>query len=70
MSTRGRNDHHYLFDCPTWKHERWSMGKNLGRNAKSLSFVLSNRKGVEELLKLVGRTERLKSTFGEVDPTS
>jgi hypothetical protein len=56
----------------TVRHEntRWSLGKKLGRNAKSLSYVLSNGKGVKELLKYVERTERLKNTPGEVDPTA
>jgi hypothetical protein len=52
--------HHYLFDCPTWKHKCWNMMKKLRRNAKSISFILNNWKGIAELLKYVGKTKRLK----------
>jgi hypothetical protein len=62
--------HHYLFECLTWRHKRWNMGKKLGKTAKSLSYILSSKKGVEELLKFVGRTEQFKNTFGDVDPTN
>jgi hypothetical protein len=61
--------HHYLFDCSTWKYERWDMGKTLGRNAKLMEYILSNEKGIKKLLKFVRRTERFKHTNGEVDPT-
>jgi hypothetical protein len=45
------------------------MGKKLGRKAKSLSHILTNRIAVTELLKYIGRTKQFKNTFGEVDPT-
>jgi hypothetical protein len=45
------------------------MGKKLGRKAKLLSHILTNRIAITELLKYIGRTEQLKNTFGEVDPT-
>jgi ribonuclease HI len=61
--------HHYLFDCPTWRHKRWSMGKKLGKNAKSMEHILSKEKGIKEVLKYVGRTERFKYSNSEVDPT-
>ena len=34
--------HHFLFDCPTWRHERWSMGWVLGPKAKLADHVLNN----------------------------
>ena len=56
--------HHYLFNCPAWRAEHWCMGKALGREAKSLQHVLSSEKGVDELLRFLGRTERFKATYG------
>jgi hypothetical protein len=61
--------HHYLFDCPTWKPERWNMGKKLGHNMKIILYILNSQKGITEMLKYVGRMERLKDTFGEVNHT-
>ena len=52
--------HHYLFDCKTWKHERWLMGRSLGRASKSLRSLLNTKQGVKEVLKFIGRTKRLK----------
>jgi ribonuclease HI len=62
--------HHYLFDCPTWRHERWHMSKKLGRKSKSLSHILTSESSIAELLKYVGRTEKFKNTFGEVNPNA
>jgi hypothetical protein len=45
------------------------MGKKLGRNAKSMEYILSKEKGIEEVLKCVGRTERFKHSNSEVNPT-
>ena len=58
--------HNFLFDCPTWWHERWFMGRSLGSKAKSVDHVLSSQKGVEVLLKFVRSTGRLKHPAGEV----
>ena len=58
--------HHFLFDCPTWQHERWSMGRALGPKAKSADHILNNQKGVEVLLKFVGSTGRLKHPAGDI----
>ena len=60
--------HHYLFDCMTWKHERWFMGQKLGRAAKSADHMLNTCKGVQELLKFIGHTSRFKKTLGDVLP--
>jgi hypothetical protein len=45
------------------------MVKELGWNTKSLAYILSKQKGIVKLLKYVGRTERFKNTYGEVDPS-
>ena len=52
--------HHYLFDCRAWKHERWLLGRSLGRASKSLQSLLNTKRGIKELLKFVGRTKRFK----------
>ena len=39
------------------------MGKALGHKAKSLWHVLSSVKGIDELLRFLGRTERFKATY-------
>jgi hypothetical protein len=45
------------------------MGKQLGWNTKSMVHILGKEKGIEEVLKYMGRTEQFKSSNGEVDPT-
>ena len=40
------------------------MGKALGRDAKSLRHVLGSAKGIDELLRFLGRTEWFKATYG------
>jgi len=52
--------HHFLFDCPAWKHERWLMGQALGWDASSMTQVLNSLEGVNVVLKFVGRTECFK----------
>ena len=42
------------------------MGKKLGRLAKSTECVLNTPEGVKELMAFVGRTARLKGTYGDV----
>jgi hypothetical protein len=46
------------------------MSKKMGRKLKSLSHILTSKSGIAVLLKYVGRTERFKNTFGEVDPNA
>ena len=57
--------HHFLIDCPTWRHERWHVAKKLGRDAKSLSRLLNTRKGIGEVFKFVGQTGRFKANYGD-----
>ena len=42
------------------------MGKKLGRLVKSTECVLNTLEGVKELMAFVGRTARLKGTYGDV----
>ena len=58
--------HHFLFDCATWRHERWPMSNILGRAAKEANSVMNTLKGVAELMKFVGCTGRFKGTLGEL----
>jgi ribonuclease HI len=58
--------HHFLFDCTTWKHERWHMGAKLGRASKSIVKVLNTQKGIGEVLKFVGRTGRFRGCYGDL----
>ena len=53
--------HHYLFDCPTWRHERWHMGQALRRDAESETCAINDIKGVKAVLKFVGRTDCFKN---------
>jgi hypothetical protein len=45
------------------------MRKKLRCNPEPISYILNIQKGITEMLKYVGRMERFKETFGEVDPT-
>src|SRR6266481_1076869 len=58
--------HHFLFECMTWHHERWYLGKELGSLAKAVDCMLNMKKGVTELLRFIGQTTRLKQIYGEV----
>src|SRR6266481_8815110 len=49
--------HHFLFECMTWHHKRWYMGKELGSSAKAADCVLNTKKGVTELLRLLGKLQ-------------
>ena len=60
--------HHFLFDCPTWWHEHWSMGWMLRPKAKSADHVLNSQKGVEVLLKFVRSTGWLKCPACDASP--
>ncbi|KII89050.1 hypothetical protein PLICRDRAFT_139242 [Plicaturopsis crispa FD-325 SS-3] len=44
------------------------LEKELGRDASSLSYLHTTRRGIKALLKYVHATGRLKSTFGDVSP--
>ena len=58
--------HHFLFNCQMWRHECWMMGQALGHNAKSLQHILNSKLGAGELMKFVGRTGRLKASYGDI----
>lgn len=56
--------HHFLFDCPQYRHERHILQRRLRRNAGSLKYLLSQEDATIPLLKYVHATGRLKSTYG------
>ena len=60
--------HHFLFECPAYRNERHILAQALGRKATSLKFLLNHKKGTKELLKYIGRTGRLRRSFGDVTP--
>ena len=58
--------HHFLFNCRSWQHKRWHIGKKLGRLAKSTECMLNTPEGVKELMAFVRKMARLKGTYGDV----
>jgi hypothetical protein len=56
---------HFLLDCPHYRKERHILQRKLRRNARSLSFLLSNTTAVIPLLKFVHSTGRFKIFFGK-----
>jgi hypothetical protein len=54
-----------------WEHynrARALLQHRLTRNTFNLQFLLSDRKGIPHLLRFIGNTGRLKTTFGNVRP--
>ncbi|EIW79477.1 hypothetical protein CONPUDRAFT_125804 [Coniophora puteana RWD-64-598 SS2] len=58
--------HHYLFDCPAWGRARHALIRALGRDAESLSFLLTNTKATQPLMRYVNATGRFKAIFGDL----
>ncbi|KIO03635.1 hypothetical protein M404DRAFT_93986, partial [Pisolithus tinctorius Marx 270] len=58
--------HHFLFQCPRYDREWYVMQRALGRDATSLSFLLSNPKAHPHLLKYVDTTKCFHHVLGEV----
>jgi hypothetical protein len=58
--------HHFLFDCISYGHERHKRYMVLWRDSDSLSFLLSDLKGIRELGLYVNRTRRFRHIFGEI----
>jgi len=57
---------HFLFNCPAYRYERHELDRALGRLNRNLEAILDNRKLTQELLRYIGRTKRLKRTFGNL----
>lgn len=58
--------HHYLFDCPQYRRERHLLSIALGRNAISLSYILTSEKATPHFIRFINSTGRFKPTFGEL----
>lgn len=63
------NVHHFLFQCPRYERERHRLFLTLGRQATSISYLLTNTNAQVHLLKYVNATKRMTGTFGEVPTT-
>jgi ribonuclease HI len=57
---------HFLFECQAYQYERHDLDKALGRHSRDLEAIMSNKERTRELLRYIGRTKRLKKTFGDV----
>lgn len=57
--------HHYLLMCPKYNLPRRELLATLGRDARSLSTLLSSKEALRPLFKYIARTGRLKETFGD-----
>lgn len=60
---------HFILECPTYAKERFWLRTKLGRGANSIKLMMSNEKTMKLLIRYVGKTERLKSSFGDVPTT-
>ncbi|KAJ7723456.1 hypothetical protein DFH07DRAFT_695397, partial [Mycena maculata] len=50
---------HFVFFCSRFTHHRTKLRTALGRKATSLSYLLTNEKGIHHLLRYVHATNRL-----------
>lgn len=57
--------HHYLLMCPTHNLPQRKLLATLGRDACSLSTLLSSKEVLRPLFKYIARTGRLKEIFGD-----
>ena len=55
-----------MLNCVAWQHERWHLGKALGRSSKSIKEILSTKKGAIKLMKFIRWTARFRAIYGEV----
>lgn len=61
---------HFLLSCPHYTRERHTLTSTLRRQASSITYLLTNAKATAHLIHFVNSTGRLKSTFGDVPPSS
>ena len=60
--------HHYLLTCPAYMGARRQLQAKLKRDTSSIPFLIGTRIGIPHLLRYIGDTERLRTTFGNVRP--
>jgi len=58
--------HHYLLDCPGYMHEQHSLAWAMGRNSKSMRYLLGNWHAYKALLIYVCATGRFTDTYGDL----
>lgn len=57
--------YHFLLRCPAYERPRRELLATLGRDARSLSFLLTDKTAMRPLFRYIARTGRLASTFGD-----
>ncbi|KAJ3985239.1 hypothetical protein F5890DRAFT_1409873 [Lentinula detonsa] len=57
---------HYIMECPAYRKERFHFRRRLGREARSLRYILSDGKAIPHLLRFIGETKRFQKTFGDI----
>ncbi|KZP08749.1 hypothetical protein FIBSPDRAFT_678058, partial [Athelia psychrophila] len=57
---------HYLLMCPAYERHRALLRTKFGIDAKSIQFLLTDRKALKYLLRYMGATRRFKAEFGEL----
>ena len=60
---------HYIFFCPHYEQARRQLNAATNREKNAIGFLLGTRKGIPHLLRYIGDTGRLTSTFGNVTPS-
>ncbi|TRM59720.1 hypothetical protein BD626DRAFT_408657, partial [Schizophyllum amplum] len=59
---------HFLVVCPARERQRQIALASIGRNARSLAYLLANPEGVKALFKYIALTGLFTATFGDVAP--
>ncbi|KAG2007055.1 FMN adenylyltransferase [Coprinopsis cinerea AmutBmut pab1-1] len=59
---------HYVMECPNYRHERHDMRLELRHKARDWKYICGTEKGMKELAKYIGRTERLKGLVVKQTP--
>ncbi|KAF5366709.1 hypothetical protein D9758_006447 [Tetrapyrgos nigripes] len=57
---------HFIQECPAYQKERYQLKKELGRDGDSLKAIFRSTDNIKALLRYIGQTERLATTFGDV----
>jgi len=57
---------HFILECPAYKRERQKLrAKGRGKH-RDWKWLLGTKIGMREVVKFIGRTERLKGVYGSV----
>ncbi|KAG2107525.1 uncharacterized protein F5147DRAFT_577707 [Suillus discolor] len=66
LASKERREHYYLLACPTYQRARHSLSNALGRQAASLSYILTDPAATPHLIRYVNATGRMKAILGEI----